>query len=722
MKPPPHPSTPMAVDKVDQDRSAPRINPEQDGDAELEIGHVLFMDIVGFSKLMVDEQRDASHRLNQVVRSTEQFHAAEAADRLIRLPTGDGMVLVFYTSPEAPARCAMEIAEALKHDTFGLRMGIHSGPVNHVSDVNDRSNLAGTGINLAQRVMDCGDTGHILLSKRVAEDLDQHSKWRPRLHHLGEFEVKHGIKIDITNLYTDKVGNPALPAKLKDKKVAPASPVARFGKPLATAFLLAIALVGFALYRYQHKPGDLALAMVFPGKSIAVLPFKPLVASNRDEVLEAGMADTLIAKLSSAREMIVPSLMAVRKYDDQTRDSVATGRALRVNSVLEGSLQKAGDRIRVTARLIKTIDGSSMWSGTFDEKFTDVFSVQDSIAQKVAAALAVPLNAEEQNRLTKRYTENTEAYQTYLKGRFYWNKYTEDGFHKSIEYFKQAVEKDPNYALAYSGLADSYSIMGDLSYGMPAENFGQARSYAEKALALDDSLASAHLSYGIVKLFYDWDLQGGAEKELRRAKELEPNNAQVYHFYGHYLELSGRLDDAITETKHGVDLDPTNLILANELAWAYYCSHRFDEAIALYRKNLEADQNFIYSAYQLAQCYEQKGMFREALAELTRIQKIDNWSFVPAEIACVKAFTGKRAEAEAIMVELKTRSAREYIDESVIAYIPVALGDKDQAFAWLEKAYQSRAGNLPWMKVEPKFDPLRSDPRFDDLLRRMRLK
>jgi tetratricopeptide (TPR) repeat protein len=394
---------------------------------------------------------------------------------------------------------------------------------------------------------------------------------------------------------------------------------------------------------------------------------------------------------------------------------------LRVNSVLEGTLQKAADRIRVTARLIKTADGGSMWTGTFDEKFTDVFAVQDKIAQKVAEALALRLSGEEQTRLTKRYTENAEAYQLYLKGRFYWGKYTEEGFRKSIDYFKQAVEKDPSYALAYAGLADTYSLLGDLSYAPAKETFDQARAYAEKAIQLDDGLGEAHLSLGIVKLFYDWDL-AGAEKELHRAKELIPNNPQVYHFYGHYLELAGRFDEASAETRRGVVLDPTNLIVSSELGWSYYVSHQFDKAIAQFRKTLEMDQNFIYSAYGLAQAYEQKGMYREALAELERAQKVENWSWLMAEIACVKAVTGEREEVARIMEELKQRSTREYIDESVIAYIPTALGDKNEAFVWLEKAYQVRAGNLPWIKIEPKFDPLRSDPRFDDLLQRMGLK
>jgi TolB-like protein/Flp pilus assembly protein TadD len=700
---------------------------ELESDVQLEIGHVLFMDIVGFSKLLVDEQSKVSNQLNRIVRNTEQFRAAEAAHKLTRLPTGDGMVLVFFTSPDAPVRCAVEIAKALKETAdFGLRMGIHSGPVNKISDVNDRSNLAGGGINIAQRVMDCGDAGHILLSRRVAEDLEQHSRWRPHLHDLGEYEVKHGVRVNVVNLYNDAVGNPAMPRGLEKKKQTATAPqlLSKRGKLLlAVAGLIAVVVLGswFALHRSQNSSG-VGLATIFPGKSIAILPFRPLVASSRDEVLEAGMADTLIAKLSSSREMIVPSLMAVRKYDDSAHDSVETGRALRVNSVLEGNLQKAGDRIRVTARLIKTADGTSIWSGTFDEKFTDVFAVQDSIAQKVAAALAVSLNQEERERLTKRYTDNPDAYQLYLRGRFNWNRYTEEGFRKSIEYFKQAAEKDPNYALAYAGLADTYSLLGDLSYDLPKETFEQARTFAEKAIALDDALGEAHLSLGIVKLFYDWDL-AGAQKELQRAKELSPNNPQVYHFYGHYLELAGHLDDAMVETKRGVDLDPTNLIVNNEYAWTYYLAHRFDEAIQLYKKNLELDPSFYFSSYSLAQNYEQKGKFDEARAELNRVRPLSgDWSWIIAELGCVEAATGNPIEAKKIIDQLKARTAREYIDPTLFAYIYIALGDKNEAFAWLDKGFRDKAGNMPWLKIEPKVDPLRSDPRFADLLQRMGLK
>ena len=318
------------------------MNGELENDAQLEIGHVLFMDIVGFSKLLVDEQSKASQQLNQIVRNSEQFRAEETAGRLLRLPTGDGMVLVFFSSPEAPARCAMQIGCGLKDAPFDVRMGIHSGAVNKVADVDDRSNLAGTGINLAQRVMDCGDAGHILLSKRAAEDLEQHSKWQPRMHHLGEFEVKHGVKIDIINLYTDEVGNPALPARLKDKKVTPPSPPARFAKPLiAAALLFAIALGGvwFFLQRAGQKATTVSAGPPVPEKSVAILPFKPLSSQNRDEVLENGMADTLIAKLGTITEIIIPSLTSAQKYAEQEHDPIAAGRLLHVRSVLDGTLQ-----------------------------------------------------------------------------------------------------------------------------------------------------------------------------------------------------------------------------------------------------------------------------------------------------------------------------------------------------------------------------------------------
>lgn len=695
-------------------------------ESEFEIAHVLCTDVVGYSTLMIDEQSNVLRTLNDVVRRTPQFQRVDTAGKLLRIPTGDGMILVFFTHPQDPVECAVQIAQALKlHPEIPLRMGLHSGPVNRVNDVNERANVAGAGINIAQRVMDCGDAGHILLSKRVAEDLAHYSKWRPHLHELGEREVKHGVKIDLFNFYDDEVGNPALPEKTREQTAARRGPGRLPQRWLMAAGVAVLVVAGVWLTAHRLQTGSSAPALVAgaPVKSIAILPFKPLGAQNRDEALELGMADTLITKLSDTREIMVPSLSAAQKYNDEKYDAVAAGRALRVNSVLEGNVQKAEGRIRVTVRLIKVADGTPMWAGTFDEKFTDVFQVQDSIAQKVAAALQLRLSEDERRRLTKRFTENPEAYQLYLKGRFHWNKYTEEGFHKSIDYFKEAIEKDPNYALAYSGLADAYSLLGEMAYAPAKESFPQGRAYAEKALGMDETLASAHLSLGIVKLFYDWDLPGAGD-QLRRAKELDPNNAQIYHFYGHYLELVGRLDEGVEETKQGLALEPTNLIINSEVAFGSYLARHPDDAIRQARKTLELDPAFSYASCILVWAYEQKQMYREAMTELTRARAVSappDWSWIIGEIGCVEGLTGNRAAAEKIIEELKRRAATEYVDPVLLAYIYITLGDKDRAFEWLEKGYEDRSGFMGWLKIEPKFDPLRSDPRFLDLQRRMGL-
>ncbi len=469
-----------------------------------------FIDIVGYSKLLINEQSEVLQVLNEVVRGTEQVRAAEAAGKLIRLPSGDGMALVFRDSPEAPAHCALEISEALKgRAEVQVRMGIHSGPVNEIVDVNERANIAGGGINMAQRVMDCGDAGHILLSKRVADDLAQYREWQPLLHDLGECEVKHGV-VSVTNLHTEDLGNPAIPTKLqqhRDIKAATNLSQARGGTTRRRKVLTAVApFLAFALpigywFFNPAKPKSTALpaapptiAAELPERRIAVLPFKPLIAETRDPVLELGMADTLIAKLGNSREIIVTSLTSVRKFGGLDQDPRAAGRELGVNSVVEGNLQRAGDEIRVTARLINVADGASLWAGTFDEKFTDVFTVQNAISQKVADALAVKLSGDEKRRLNKRSTENLEAYQLYLTGRYHWNLLTPVELRKSVGYFEQAIALDPNYALAYFGLADAYrtlSINGDTR---PVDILPQAKVAAAKAIEIDDSLAEPYVT------------------------------------------------------------------------------------------------------------------------------------------------------------------------------------------------------------------------------------
>jgi TolB-like protein/tetratricopeptide (TPR) repeat protein/class 3 adenylate cyclase len=702
--------------------------PEPKSDLRLEIAHVLFIDIVGYSKRLIDEQHELLQDLNQIVRNTAAFRSAEASANLIRVPTGDGMALVFSTTPEAPVQCALEISKALRsHSELQVRMGIHSGPVSGIKDVNDRSNIAGAGINVAQRVMDCGDGGHILLSKRVAEDLEQYRQWRPYLHELGECEVKHGARVSLVNLYRDEVGNPAIPEKLKkERETTPAAPSvkpAKLRKPLLLtgAILVTSALViGFWAFSHRHSE-KVANALSSPEKRIAVLPFKPLVPENRDQVLELGMADSLIAKLSNIREIVVRSLNSVRKYSGLDQDPVAAGRELEVSSVLEGNVQKSSDRIRVSARLINVADGSSLWANTFDEKFTDVFAVQDAISQKVADALALRLSGEEHKRLTRRFTENVEAYQLYLTGRYHWNKLTPPEITKSIEFFKKAIELDPTYALAYFGLADAYRSLAPTSEVPSKDTLPQAQAAATKALELDETLAEPHATLAFIHTWYDWDWSG-AEREAKRAIELNPNWSFGHIAYAQMLSVTGRSQEAIAEGARAVELDPLSLIINALNGYHLHLARRDDEAIARLKKTVELDSNFWIAHQFLGMAYIEKKMYPEAISEFSQAVKLSGGNSEPLALnGYASVLSGDTAKGRAVLQELKSLESQRYVPPSNLALLSYVLGEKDEAFSWLEKAYQDRDIRLCRLKVDSKWDSMRSEPRFVEILNRLGL-
>jgi TolB-like protein/Flp pilus assembly protein TadD len=697
---------------------------EPTSDLRLEIAHVLFIDIVGYSEFLINEQHELLQKLNQIVRGTEAFRDAETAGRLIRFPTGDGMALVFSTTPDAPVQCALEISKALQsHSELRVRMGVHSGPVSGITDVNDRSNIAGAGINMAQRVMDCGDAGHILLSKRSADDLAQYGKWRPHLHSLGECEVKHGAKIDIVNFYTDEIGNREIPEKLKKEKQIAA---ARSFKHLRNGTLIAAVLLlvlGFWFFsqRTQRSTTASRVARPIAEKKIAVLPFKPLLPENRDQVLELGMADSLITKLSNVREMVVRSLNSVRKYGGLEQDPLAAGRELQVNSVLEGNVQKSGDRIRVTARLIRVADGSSLWANTFDEKFTDVFSVQDAISQKVADALVLRLSGEENKRLTKRYTDNVEAYQLYLTGRYHWNRLTPPEIAKSIGFFKQAIDLDPTYALAYFGLADAYRALAPTSEVPPKDILPQAKAAATKALEIDESLAEPHATLAFIHTWFDWDW-AGAEREAKRAIELNPNFGLAHIAYAQLLSYRGLHQEAISEAARARDLDPLSSIINTLNGSILLYARRDDEASMTLQKTLELDPNFWIAHYFFGKTYLAKKKYSDAIAEFSKARELSGGnSLAIGMIGYGWALAGDLAKARAVLTELKSLSGQRYIPPSNVAVLCFALGEKDEAFIWLEKAYQDHDVRLSRMKVDPEWDSMRSDPRFVAILKRIGL-
>ncbi len=699
---------------------------------QLAIAHVLFLDIVGYSKLLVNQQGDLLRLLNEIVRNTEAFRTAEAADKLVRLPTGDGMALAFFTSPDAPVRCAMEIDRRLKeHAQLNVRMGIHSGPVDAVQDVNDRTNIAGAGINMAQRVMDCGDGGHILLSKRIADDLGQYERWQPFLYDLGECEVKHGVRVEVVNLYTGEVGREDLPEKFKQKQRAHAAlesraAVLRRRKLLASSALVFSALVLIGAWFYWrplssglgvHRP----LSATESAKMVAILPFKPLVPEARDQVLEMGMADSLITKLSGSGDMIVPSLTSVRAYAALDQDPIEAGRKLGVTSVLEGNVQRAGDQLRVTVRLIKVSDGSSLWSGTFDEKFTDVFTVQDTISRKVAEALSLRLNAEEQKRLMKRSTENLDAYQLYLTGRFHWNKLTPPEIAKSIDFFQQAVGMDPNYALAYFGLAEAYRTLAIVSDLPPREIFPKAKAAAEKALQIDESLAEPHSTLAMVHMWFDWDW-AASEREAKRAITLNPNSSFSHMALAQLLSTVGRHDEAIREAARARELDPVSLINNTREGALLYLARRYDEARARLQKTLELDPNFWIAQLYLGKVLLEQGKHAEALAAF---EKAIEFSRGSAEAISIRGYfyarTGDQEKARAALEQLQILAQQRYVPAYHFALIYGGLGSMDEAVTWLEKGLEDRDVRLTWLKNEPSWDSSRSDARVLQIIRRVGL-
>ncbi len=434
---------------------------EASSDVKFEIGHVLFIDIAGYSKFLINEQSELIRELKGIVRGTKQVRLAEAEDKLVLLPTGDGMALIFRNSPEAPVQCALEIGQAAKaHPRIQLRMGIHSGPVNKVADVNERMNVAGAGINIAQRVMDCGDAGHILLSKHVAEDLEEYEHWRPLLHDLGACEVKHGMRVSIVNLYADQVGNPQLPKKFQALK----KHSARMRRAATAATLLALAAIvaGIAMFSRYRARSTLAA----PEKSIAVLPFESLSEDKANAYFADGIQEEILTRLSKIADLKVISRTSTQQYQSKPGNLAEIAKQLGVAHILEGSVQKSGEAVRVNVQLIKVASDSHLWADTYDRKLVDIFGVESEIAKAIAEALQAKLTGGEQRALAVKPTNNSEAYDAYLRGLALEARTTfrPDDLEKAVGFYERAVQLDPAFALAWARLsrANAHVYFGGL--------------------------------------------------------------------------------------------------------------------------------------------------------------------------------------------------------------------------------------------------------------------
>jgi TolB-like protein/Tfp pilus assembly protein PilF len=575
----------------------------------LEIAHVLLMDVVGYSRLLVNEQIELLRDLNQIVRNTECFRAAETTGKLIRVPSGDGMALLFFHSPEEPVRCALEISKALQeHPHIQLRMGVHSGPVNQVTDVNDKTNIAGPGINVAQRVMDCGDAGHILLSGHIAEDLTQYRHWQPNLHDLGEFEVKHGLRLHLVNLYKDNLGNPHLPDKLKRRRrwkqtsgvsVRPVI-TPRWPKYVLTAVLLVSAVALAVSFSVFYRRGSPAVARSFSGKaadveppivekSIAVLPFENLSSEKENAYFADGIQEEILTLLSKIADLKVISRTSTQRYKSAPENLPEIARQLGVAHILEGRVQKSGDAVRINVQLIKASNDSHLWADTFDRKLTDIFSVESEVAKAIADQLQAKLTGEEEQVIAAKPTDNPEAYDAYLRGLAYnvATTYTPANALGAQKYLREAVRLDPNFALGWAllSIADARGYITQALQPTVALR-EEARQAAETALTLQPNLGEALLAMG--NYYYaclkDYDT---AVRYFEQARHLLPNSSQIPALLASVARRRGEWDRCESYFNQTERLDPRNVNLLAQHAQLYIEVRRFPEALRKFDQVLD---------------------------------------------------------------------------------------------------------------------------------------
>src|SRR5438874_7517109 len=606
---------------------------EQKTKLRLEIAHVLFIDIVGYSKLTTEEQSEALPELNQIVRNTEAAREAEAAGQLTFLPTGDGMALVFTGSVEEPVECALQISQALRvQPSLAVRMGIHSGPVHHVADVNQRENIAGAGINIAQRVMDCGDAGHILVSKRVADDLAQYRRWQPYLHDLGDSEVKHGVVVSLVNFYSEAVGNPEPPTRLQYGKSIASRPMAparaRRSIPLIVFVSVALMLLCLALLAIIFAPAILkqsrmgkrpalsaegsaistdigppgGSSLPVPEKSIAVLPFENLSNDNENAFFADGVQDEILTDLAKVADLKVISRTSVIGYRDTAgRNLRKIGQELGVAHLLEGSVQRANNRVRVNAQLIDARNDAHLWAQTYDRDLADVFAIQSEIAQTIAEQLQARLSNRERKAIAEAPTTDLVANELYLRARKLQDLAPGDGngYLQAIGLLEEAVRRDPKFALAYVAMSEVHVDLYWEGIDHTLARRELARIALQKAQELQPDAGDVHLAAGTYAYhgFRDYER---ARHEFEAALRALPNYSSVYMMTAAVDRRQGRWDDALRNFDRAVELDPLNFTNVQEAAFTYEILNRFQEAKPLLQRALAINPKHSHARAELS--------------------------------------------------------------------------------------------------------------------------
>jgi TolB-like protein/Tfp pilus assembly protein PilF len=566
-------------------------------DLQLEIGHVLLIDIVGYSKLLITEQRQQLQALNEIVRNAAQFRVSDANGTLVRIPTGDGMALIFHDSVEAPVRCAVEISEAVKaHPEIQLRMGIHSGPVSEVTDVNERTNIAGAGIDIAQRVMDCGDAGHILLSKHVADDLAPHPRWNLYLHDLGECEVKHGVRVSVVNFYDDQFGNATPPRKFETVKKRRAR--VRWAEVAIGLFVLA-AIAAISVFLLQRPTrSDLAIA----GKSIAVLPFENLSEEKTNAYFAEGIKDEILTKLASVRDLKVISRTSTAKYQSKPDNLKAVAQELGVSTVLEGAVQKAGDKVRVNVQLIDARGDTHIWAKSYDRDLNDVLRVESEVSQEIVDALQAKLSASESRALASAGTRDAEAYDLFLRGEYELHQaesvLASDAYDRADGFYRQALARDPNFAQAAAELTRSRLSRHWFVSSLTATELEEVKSIIDRTLTLAPNLPEAHLALG---LFFYWGYRQyeNAQTEFNRTLELQPNNTLARLYGAAVYRRRGEWERSLADFQRVQELDPRDAQTAANIGGTYMVLRQWKDAESAELRALAIDPHNTVAAANL---------------------------------------------------------------------------------------------------------------------------
>jgi len=511
------------------------------------------------------------------------------------------------------------------------------------------------------------------------------------------------------------------PEGLKRTEVADAAPT-RGSRRRAWIYVVivaaAISVSLFFLRRYTSSKQSEGPAS--PEKSIAVLPFDNLSRDQENAYFAEGIQDEILSRLAKIADLKVISRTSTQKYKSTPDNLREIAKQLGVSNILEGSVQKVADQVRVSVQLINATSDAHLWAEIYDRKLTDIFAVESDIAKTIAETLRAKLTGSEEQMMSMKPTENTQAYELYLKGRFFWNKRTGADLRKAIEYFNQAIAKDPNYALAYAGLADSYLLLSAFGAASPSDSLPQAKAAAKRALEIDDTSAEAHTSLGQILLFYDFDF-AGSTREFKRAITLNPNYATAHHWYGSGPPTClGEFDRGIAELKRAQQLDPLSLIINADLGGAFVAARRYDEAITQLRKTIEMDPRFYFAHWNLGEALELKGQLPEAIAEYKKAAELDEDPFVLALVGQADAKLGQRDEAIKILSQLERLATKRYVANYSFAIMHMALGEKAKAIDWLERAYRDRSGpEIVGIKVDPMLDPLHGDPRFEALVQKV---